>query len=297
MDNQKQARFGPTDLLMVGAMNVVWGLNFIAIKNSITLVGPLTAALLRQTIVALVCLPMLRIIPGRMKNLLTLGVLSGGLFYIVNNLAVAAAVNLSALAIVSQLGAPFSLILAIIFLKEKVRRFRIFGMALSFAGVAILVFDPAIAHEHLGIGLMVGCSMIWAVCTLIQRDLKGVKVMTIFAWIGLLGALILLPAAYLFEPQNLRTIPSITATTLGWITFSALGSTLIGQGFMSALLQRHPVSSVVPMTLAAPVIAVISSAVYFGTGLSPTMILGGLIALTGVAIITIRSARAEEGRL
>ena len=38
-------------------------------------------------------------------------------------------------------------------------------------------------------------------------------------------------------------------STFGWVLFSALGSTVIGQGAMSILLQRHPVSTVVPLTL------------------------------------------------
>jgi O-acetylserine/cysteine efflux transporter len=297
MIDHKQTRFGSFDLIVVAVMNVMWGLNLIAIKNAVDLVGPLTTALLRQAIVMVVCLPALRLVPGKMRGLLGLGLLSGGAFYIFNNLAMAVATNVSALAIASQLGAPFTLILAIVYLKEEVRRFRIVGMALSFLGVAILVFDPGIAKEGLGIVLMACCGMIWAVCSMIQRHLVGVKIMTIYAWVGMIGTLILLPVALYFEPAQMRAIPAIPIANFGWILFSALGSTLVGQGSMSWLLQRHPVSSVVPLTLAAPVIAVISGALYFGTPVSPVMLLGGLIALTGVAIVTIRTARAEEGRL
>lgn len=297
MTDHKQTRFGSFDLVVVAVMNVMWGLNLIAIKNAVDLFGPLTSAVLRQAIVMVVCLPALRIVPGKMRGLLGLGLLSGGVFYIFNNLAMAVASNVSALAIATQLGAPFSLILAIVFLKEKVHRFRIMGMALSFLGVAILVFDPDIAKEGLGIVLMACCGLIWAICSMIQRQQAGVRIMTIYAWVGMIGTLILLPIALIFEPAQMRNIPAIPIASFGWVLFSALGSTLLGQGSMSWLLQRHPVSSVVPLTLAAPVIAVISGALYFGTPLSPVMILGGLIALTGVAIVTIRTARAKEGRL
>ena len=47
----------------------------------------------------------------------------------------------------------------------------------------------------------------------------------------------------------------------------------------------------------APVdLSVLVAAWYFGTPLTPLMILGGIVALTGVAIVTIRSAKAGEQR-
>jgi O-acetylserine/cysteine efflux transporter len=229
--------------------------------------------------------------PGKMRLLLSLGALSGGLFYVVNNTALSVSDNVSALAIASQLGGPFTLILAIVYLKEKVRMFRIVGMALSFIGVAIIAFDPAIAHEQLGVALMACVGMIWAVCAMIQRKLIGTPVLTMFAWIGLIGTAILLPIAYIAEPQAFAAIPDIPAKAWGWIAFSAVGSTLLGQGAMSWLIQRHEVSAVVPLTLAAPVIAVIAGWAYFGTPFTPIMVFGGIIALSGVAIVTIRTAR------
>jgi O-acetylserine/cysteine efflux transporter len=63
---------------------------------------------------------------------------------------------------------------------------------------------------------------------------------------------------------------------------------------MSILLQRHPVSAVVPLTLPTPVIAVIAAAIWFGTPMTPVMIAGGLLVLTGVAIVTLRTAKAGE---
>lgn len=285
---------GPRDFAVAAAMNILWGLNIIAVKMAVDAVEPFTAALLRQLLVFAICLPALRIVPGRMRALLALGALSGGLFYVAINLSLAVADNVSALAIAGQLGVPFSMLLAVIVLKERIHLARLGGVALAMGGVAMLVFDPAIASESLGIGLTAIGSFIWAACSLIQRRLIGVPVLTIYAWVGLMGALVLLPVALWFEPQAVRAIPAIPLADFGWIVFSAAGSTVIGQGAMSWLLQRHPVSSVVPLTLAAPVISVIIASLFFATPLTPMMILGGVVALTGVAIVTIRTARVKE---
>jgi len=277
-------------------MNVMWGLNLIAVKMGVDLIEPLTAAWLRQVMVMLICLPALRIIEGKMRELVLLGALAGGAFYIIVNISMAVSTNVSALAIAGQLGAPFSLILAIIFLGERVHKYRIAGMALAFAGVVMIVFDPNAVNEHLGLALTAVASFIWACCSLIQRRLVGVPVLTIYAWVGLVGTVVLLPIALIAEPQAMASIQDLPLSSLGWVLFSALGSTVIGQGAMSLLLQRHPVSAVVPLTLPTPVISVIAAAYWFGTPLTPIMIAGGGVVLAGVAIVTLRTAQAEEAK-
>ncbi len=286
--------FAATDVLAVVAMNLMWGLNLVAVKIGVDLVSPMTAAWLRQLMVLIICLPFLKVVEGKMRELIALGFLSGAMFYLVVNISLAVSDNIGALAIAGQLGAPFSLILAVVILKEKIARYRIIGMALSFIGVVVLVFDPAAVNEQLGIALTVVASLIWATCSLIQRRLQGVKVLTIYAWVGLVGATILLPIAWITEPEAFGRVHALPLSAFGWILFSALGSTVIGQGAMSYLIQRHPVSTVVPMTLATPVISVVAAAWWFGTKLTPLMIVGGLIVMAGIAIVTVRTANARE---
>ncbi len=292
--NQPHIRFGPLDVGVAIVMNIMWGLNLIAVKMAVDLIEPLTAAMLRQVIVLLVCFPALKLIPGKMRELVALGLLSGTLFYIVVNVSLAVSTNISALAIAGQLGAPFSLILAVIFLGERIAKYRIAGMTLSFCGVVLLVFDPAAVNEIPGLLLTAVASLIWAICSLIQRRLIGVPVFTIYAWIGLIGSLTLAPISWTVEPEAFAALPRLELSTLGWVAFSAIGSTVIGQGAMSWLIQRHPVSVVVPMTLPTPVISVIAATLYFKTPMTPVMMVGGIIVMIGVAIVTIRTARVGE---
>ncbi|WBH16083.1 DMT family transporter [Sphingomonas radiodurans] len=288
------APFGARDLLVVLAMNLLWGFNIIAVKMAVSEIAPLTAGFLRQALVLLVCAGSLRIVKGRMRALVALGTLSGGLFYVAINLSLVVADNVGALAIAGQLGVPFSMLLAIIFFRERIHGPRIIGIVLAFAGVGLLVFDPAAAREGPGIALTAIGSFIWAVCSLIQRQLRGVAILTIYAWVGLLGSIVLGGLALVFEPDAMRSIPQLRLGTLGWVAFSAIGSTVLGQGAMVWLLQRHPVSTVTPLTLAAPVVAVFAASYWFDSPLGWPMLAGGAVAMLGVAIVTIRTARAEE---
>lgn len=291
----KDRRFDGRDLAVALMINLVWGLNIIIVKLSIALVPPFTAGLLRQCIVLLACLPFLRVVPGKMRLLLALGGLSGGLFLVFVNLSLVVSDNVAALAIAGQLGAPFSLILAVLFLGERIGPTRIFGLALSMGGCAMLVFDPRAVNDLAGLGLTAAASLVWAVGSLLQRQLAGVPVLTIYAWIGFGGIVVLAPLAIALEPEAMIGLGTVPPIAFAFIAMSAIGSTLIGQGGMGWLLQRHPVSAVVPMTLGAPVIAVIASSVVFAMPLTPVMVLGGVIAMAGVAIVTIRTAsKAEE---
>lgn len=287
--------FGPRDLAAVAMMNVFWGLNIIAVKESVDLIAPLTAGFLRQAIVFAICATSLRLVPGRMVALTLVGILSGGLFYIAVNLSLLLATNVGALAIGSQLGVPFALLLGILVLGERIHWPRIVGIVLSLGGVVILVFDPAAAGEGPALALTALSSFIWAIGSLLQRQLRGVSVLTIYAWIGLWGMIVLGGAAILREPAAIIGIGHLPQSAIGWVAFSAIGSTLGGHGAMAWLLQRHPVAAVTPMTLAAPVISVFTAAWYFGTPVSTIMLVGGAMAMTGVAIVTIRSAGRSAG--
>ena len=294
VNSQTSPGFGTRDVLVAIMMNVLWGLNLIAVKMAVGAMGAFTAATLRQAIVFIVCASALRIVPGKMRELLLLGVLSGGLFYVFINAAVAVADNVSALAIAGQVGVPISLLLGVVFLGERIHRARIVGIGLSFAGVVVLVFDPAIAREIPGLLLTVCSSVVWSISSLIQRRLRGVPVLTIYAWMGLIGTLVLAPLAWIFEPAQVHALPDVPLRDFGWVIFSAIGSTMLGHGAMSWLLQRHPISAVVPLTLATPVISVTAASLFFATPLTPIMIAGGTVALIGVAIVTIRTARTRE---
>lgn len=294
MTGERHAHLGPRDLIAAAIINLVWGLNIVAVKMSVLVVPPLAAGGLRLLVLLLVCGSWLRIVPGRMRLLLTLGVTNGALYLIVINLSLKVSANVSALAIAGQLGVPFGLILGVVFLKERIALPRLIGIGLAFGGVVLLVFDPAVANEVPGLLLTALGTLIFAVGSLIQRRLVGVPVLTLYAWIGLIGSAVLFPLSYVLEPGALARLPALPLGQFRWILFSALGSSVLGQGGMAWLLQRHPISTVLPLTLASPVIAVLASSYMFGTVLTPLMIAGGIIAMSGVVIITLRSARAAE---
>lgn len=284
---------GPLDTAVAVAMVFAWGFNIIAMKVIVGEAGALPSAMLRQLIVLAVCLPFLRIVPGRMRALLGFGLLSGACFYLVISWSLAVADNVGALAIAGQLGVPFSLILAVLILKERIHWRRIAGIGLALSGVGLLVFDPEAGKEIYGILVTALASLIWAFGALIQRGLKGVPVLTITAWVGAMGSLVMVPVTLMADPAGFAAIADLPLSAFGWVSYAAIVSTVLGHGAMSWLLQRHDVSVIVPFTIPTPVVSVAAAAWWFGTPVTPLMMLGGGIAILGVAIVALRTAKVD----
>ncbi|WP_156256776.1 DMT family transporter [Sandarakinorhabdus oryzae] len=284
----------PLHLFAILAIDVVWGFNVVAVKEGVMSAGPLTAVLLRYVVATIVCLPFIRWLPGRMRLILATGFIAGALFMSLGGLSFALADNVSALAIVGQLGVPFSLILAVIFMKEEIRWPRITAIALCFMGVVVMGFDPAIAHERVGILLTAGASLCWAVGNLLFRRLQGVPVLVIHGWLGLVAIPVMATLAWLFEPAKLAAIPDLPLSTWGWVAYSGIMSSLVGHGGMTWLFQRYPVAVVSPLTLPTPLISVTIAVLVYNTPITGQMLAGGLLTLVGVAIITIRTAQRRD---
>lgn len=280
----------PAHLAFILLIDLIWALNIVALKEAIIAIGPLTAVFLRYVVVFAVTLPWLRPVGGRMVEVIVAGVVSGALFMAIGGIGFAVTDNVAALAIVGQLGVPFSLILAVIFLGETIRLPRIAGTAAAFIGVAIMGFDPAIWDERLGVGLTILASFIWAVGSLLFRRLQGVSALTIHAWLALVSLPFLLAAALIFEPDGMARARGASVGVYGWIVYSAIGASIVGHAGMSWLLQRYPVTTIAPLTLPTPLLSAIVAVIVFKTPISHEFVVGSLITFAGVALVTWRSA-------
>ncbi|MFN3591951.1 MAG: DMT family transporter [Thermaurantiacus sp.] len=291
------AGMAPQHLAFILFIDILWAANLVATKEAVSVVPPLLATALRFAIVLAVCVPHMRLVPGRMGLIVGTGLVAGALHFGLGSASIHLATNLSALAIVGQLGVPFSLLLAILIDGERIAWRRTLGIVLAFAGVTLLVFDPTIADEQLAILLTAGAALCWGAATLMFRRLAGVHVLNLQGWQAIVSLPALLAASALLEPGAIAAVGAVPLSALGWIAYSALAASLIGHAGMSWMLQRYPVTSITPLTLPTPLLAVIIATAVYGTPVTLPMIVGGLMTLAGVAIIALRSAaRMETGR-
>jgi O-acetylserine/cysteine efflux transporter len=281
----------PIHIAFILLIDVLWAFNIVAIKESVLAMPPLLAVALRYVVVLLVCASSLRIVEGRMPLVLLTGLVTGALQFGLGGYSYQVATNLSALAIAGQLGVPLSLILAILIDGERIAWKRTVGILLAILGVTLLVFDPRIIDERLGILLTFGASLCWAAGNLMFKRLSGIPILTLYGWQALVSLPVLFAASALFEPGGIAALPEVPLSAFGWILYSAIAASLVGHAGMSWLVQRYPVTLITPFTLPTPLLAVLFATLVYGTPVTPMMWLGGALTLAGVAIITLRTAR------
>lgn len=284
----------PIHIAFILLIDLIWAGNIVAIKFTVNAMPPLLSVMLRYAMVLAICLPFMRWVPGRMRLIGITGFIGGALAMGLGALSFAKAYNVSALAIAGQLGVPFSLLLAILFYRERIRWIRMTGILLSFAGVAVMVFDPRIFDERLAILLTIGGSFAWAVGTLLFRQLRALHPLNVHGWLALISIPLLALASYYEEPGALGQIAAIAPSTWGWLAYSAIGASVIGHAGMSYLFRHYPVTTVSPMTLPTPLLSVVVATVVLGTPVTIEMVIGGLLTMAGIAIITLRTANARE---
>lgn len=275
------------DLALILLANAAWSLNFLAGKAGVEHFPPLLFTTLRFAILSLLLLPWLRWLPGKMRQVLTISFLLGVLHFGMIFVGLKASGDIASVAIAAQLYVPFSALLAVIWLGERLDRHRSAGIAAAFAGVIVIGFDPTVFNHLDALAWIASAALMMAVATILMRRLEGVGVVVLQAWIGAVATPCLLLLSLLMERGQAAALRSATWLDFATPLYSAIGASLVGHGIVYYLLTRYPVSLITPLLLLAPVLAVALGVLLWGDVLSWKLIAGGVMTLAGIAAITV----------
>lgn len=283
-------------MLLALLANTAWAFNFIAGKAGVTHFPPLLFTTLRFGMVLLLLFPFLRWVPGQMRQVIQVGFVLGVLHFSLIFAGLAAAGDITSIAIAAQLYVPFSALLAVLVLGETMGRRHLLGIGAAFGGVLVIGFDPMVFLHLDALLLIIGAAMAMAVATIFMRQLQGVGVFTLQAWIALIATPCLLALSLLLETGQVAALHAATWLDFGAPVYSAVGASLVGHGIMYYLLGRYPVSVTAPFMLLTPVLAVGFGVTLWGDALTWKLVLGGTMTIAGVAIITVRAPRWALGK-
>lgn len=276
-------------IVLLIAINLGWGFNFIAGSLGTQEFGPLVFSVVRFAMVLVVLLPFLRSVPGQMVRVLMVGLLMGVGHYSIMFFALYIGESVSALAVAAQLSVPFSTLIAVVWLKEQVGWIRSLSIAVSFLGVVVIGFEPVGTDHWLAVGLASLAALSIALAANIMRQLQGVGVFQLQAWVALISTVSLGLIALVIEPERLRALPSLDWQAYWTPAYSGIVATLFGHGSLYYLLQRYPVNEVTPFVTLSSVFAVGFGVVLMGDMLTVRLLIGGLMTLLGVTIIARRN--------
>ena len=276
----------PFDILLVISVPVIWGLGFTFAKAALGEFPPILLMFLRFAVTALALVWFVKRPAGIMAKLFVIALISAAIqygltFYGLKFLDASTAI------LVVQLEVPFCTLLAVIFLNEKLGPKKVIGMLVAFAGVALIAGEPRLNDNWLGIGLTVGGAFTWAIGQVMIRQLGQVGGFTLIAWVAVFATPQLLVASLIVESGQWQAIQS--ASWVGWasVIYLAIVMTAVGYGIWYHLLGKYEVGKVVPFLLLLPVVTVISSVTLLGETLTVWLVAGGMLVISGVAIIVV----------
>ena len=277
-------------LLLVLAICLAWGGNFLASAYALQHFPPFVYTALRLCVVLLCLLPLLRRLPqGQWPRLVAVCLLNGALHFGLNFMALRQAGDISSVAIALQSYVPMSALLAVWLLGERIGWRTGFGIGLAFGGVVVLGFDPLVLDAPAALLTTLFAALALALGTVLMRGLRNIGPFELQAWTAVLGIPFLLALSAAFEQGQVEAIAAAGWGHWGAVAYSGLIASLVGHGLLFWLVQRHPVSQITPYLLLTPIIAIALGVLAWGDRPGPKLVVGGLMVLGGVMLIALRA--------
>lgn len=278
------------DLLLIFLVCLAWGLNFVAAAQGMQHFSPFVFMVLRFTLVLLVLAPFLRWPPpGQWGRMIFVCLCIGALHFSTLFWALGLSQDVSSIAITQQTYIPMAVILAMVFLGERVGWRSLLAIAVAFLGVMILSFDPLMLQQWNVLGIAVLSALFQALGSVFMRGIKGIGVFSFQAWTAVISLPVLLLASLLLETGQWQMIA--TAPWLSWasVFYSALIASIVGHGLFFVLVQRHPVSAIMPYMTLTPLMAMLFGVLLWGDRPGWRLLVGGALVLTGILVVTLRA--------
>ena len=295
-------RARPLSITLLLIAVVIWGGSYIVTKSGLAELPPMLFALLRYCVASVVLAPLAlargglsklpRPVPWRTLALMSLtGV---AVYYLLFNLSLTYT-TASQVALIQSSTPAITGIMAALWLRERVGRMRIAGIALAVAGVALIVAraqpDASARDPVVGSALAFASVLVWSGYTILAKRIANADAIAVTTVVTVLGTVLLIPAT-LVENAGL-SIPRVSAE--GWLKIAYVGalSSAVSYLLYNRALRDVDASLAGTFINLGPVIGVVSGVMLLGETITPLGIAGGALALLGVWISTVRSGQSS----
>lgn len=278
------------DRVLALLVAVCWGLNFPATALALQHFPPLLMVALRFVVVAVPTILLVPRPPVKLRWLLGTGLGIGVLQFAFLYLGMATGMPSGLASLVLQASAPFTMLLAGIFLAERITRRQVIGIVLAVSGLATIAIHRGETAALMPVVLTLAGAFGWAIGNVCSRKAAAPNPFHLTLWMSVVPPLPMLAASLLVEgPQRvsyaLRTAftPEALPSVLGLLYIIVI-ATLLGYGIWNTLLARYPSSSVAPFSMLVPIVGVLSSWALLGEQVDGVEAVAGIAVLGGVLI-------------
>jgi O-acetylserine/cysteine efflux transporter len=277
------------DFAILIAVCLVWAGNNIVSKIIISDFGapPLFYASARFAIVLLATLPWLAPLPRPLWRTVLAALLMGAAPFSLVFLGLKTT-SPSGVAIVGQLGLPMAIVLSMVFLGERVRWRRAAGMALTFGGVLIVIWNPAGLTPKIGMLFVAGSAFAGALGTVMMKRMAAISPMRFQAWVGFSALWPLAALSALTEHGQSAVIVHAFWPFVAAALFSGLVVSVTAHTAYYGLIHRYEVNLLQPLMLMTPLANIALGVLITHDRFDARMAAGSAVTLLGVLAIALR---------
>lgn len=280
-----------TDFVLLAA---IWGASFLFMRLGTVEFGALPTAAVRVAVATAFLLPLLWLqglapqLRRHLKPVLVIGVLNSGIPFALFSFALLS-ITTGMSAILNATVPLFGALIAWGWLHDRPTGSRVLGLAIGFAGVALLAWDSATFKAN-GSGVAPG----WAVLACLLATLcYGLSANAAKRYLGGLPALVTatgsqIGATLALALPALWFWPARTPSLQAWVSLVVLGVLCTGIAYVLyfRLIERAGPARALAVTFVVPVFAVFYGVLFLGETVTGWMLLCGLIIVCGTALST-----------
>ncbi len=273
-------------ILMALAVPLIWGMGFVFAKAALDYFPPILLMAFRFTVTALVLIWFVKPPVRLLGHIALIALISAAIQYSLTFTGLKG-LDASTAILVVQLEVPFMILLGAVLLGERPKLRKYAGIALAFAGVALIAGEPHLRDSYVPMTMVIGGAFTWALGQVMIRKLGEVGGFTLIAWVAALATPQLFIASAIFETNQFELIRNANWIVWGTVIYLGVVMTALGYTLWYHLLGKYEVNQVGPFLLLLPVFTVSAGAVFLDEKLTLLGFLGGVIIIAGVAFITI----------
>jgi O-acetylserine/cysteine efflux transporter len=285
------------DVLLAVFVALCWGVNFVAIHQSLDHYPPFLLVALRFGLLAI---PTILFVPRPQvpwRWLLGYGVGFGILQFTFLYLGMSAGMPAGLSSLVLQASAPFTVLLAALTLGERPSRATLAGVGAALAGLAVIAIHRGLSVSLLPLVLVLAGAFGWAIGNICSRQARTDSPFGLMMWMTVVPPVPMLLLSFVFEgPAQISTAlesaPGAWAANIA-LAYTVVLATVLGSGIWTSLLARHPASSVAPFSMLVPVAGFVSAWLLLGERPSWWEVGGGVLVVLGVLWPHMRRALAQ----
>jgi drug/metabolite transporter (DMT)-like permease len=186
-------------------------------------------------------------------------------------------------------------LLAFLILGEPLSAAKVVGLLLGFSGIvvvsAVSIFEGSLG-TLLGVAFGVGSAVSWALGTVYFKK-YGERLSTLWAVAVpfVLGGVFLSGLGLMLEPLSAI---SWTGTFVASLLYTALVGTALAWALWLGLVKAGEASRVAAYVFFVPLVSILIGALFLNEALSPSLLVGAALVVSGIYLVNRRSAEEEK---